>query len=242
MLGKMKKLNTYIVEKLVIDNKVKVPLKESWIPKSEDYERLKQNIFPTIGMYKGYSWYEVGLMANSARNKATCIRLWTAIMLMTNSTPYIYNNTIHSYPGNYGIELINKAIDKYGVTKEEIIKHFKNCNRDEKQKLPQQLKELYYQKIESLLNNTIPKSLQKIELKYYIPEGDFYSKKGKELLDNEKLKVTLLPFELEYNGKKAICEIAFNGPSSKYYHFRTNNKDFMWSQDFLDELKKVLDI
>ena len=241
MPGKMKKLNTYIVEKLVIDNKVKVKHKDTFKPKEFDDVKLI-DVFGDH-YYKGYDWYETAKLADSARNKYTCVRLWLALMFKTNSTPYIYNQTIHSYPGNFGIELVEKAIEKFGMTNEEIMDEFNRYNDKEEKELPKELEKLFYQRIESYLNMIIPKSKQNIELKYYIPNGDFYSKTGKKFLDdNASKKMIVMPFEVEYNGKRALCEIAYNVGNSKYYHFRTNNKDFMWSQDFLDELKKVLNI
>ena len=237
----MKQLNQYIIEKFKISKDIKnISLSDKYLPTDEDY-KIISNIFDSTFRKSGYSYYAVEELVKGCRNKISCIRLWIGIMLCTKSKPYIYENSIHSYPGNYGISLINKAINKFGADISDIIDIYDECKKEEKKGIPKDLEESYNSKIEGILNQYFD-TYTRNGFKYTIDlVYNNCSKEAKDILNMNRLHmddVVVLPYILEYSKSNKIlkCEVVYRGSANLLYTL--NHRAEKTSSRFIDKIKE----
>lgn len=210
----MKNFKKYLVEAKI----------DSYSLKSEEEKKI-DSLFTN----KGFDTWGCSELAKSCKNKVSAIRLWLGIILKTNSIPYRYKNTIISFPSNLGKELVDSALKK-GATAEEIYYEY-DIRKDNKEKnLPK--------KYEDEINNKIDNFLSRLDDEYafelHLDDLKYLSDKGKELLQKRN-GMTIIPFALIISNKKIECEIAWVG--NTYYHYRVEDKNFTYSNDFYKEIQ-----
>ncbi len=181
---------------------------------------------------KGFDTWACADLAKSCKNKVSAIRLWLGIILKTNSYPYRFKDTIISFPSNLGKELVDAALKK-GATTEEIYYEY-DIRKDNKEKtLPK--------KYEEEINNKIDAVLSKLDEEYifelHLDDLKYLSDKGKELLQKRN-GMSIIPFTLIIANKKIECEIAWAG--NAYYHYRVEDKNFTYSNDFYKEIQNKI--
>lgn len=230
----MIELDNYIVEKLKLNKDIK-DINTYTITK-EDEEKVK-DIFNSTSRYSvGYDRERCKNLANKCLSANSCIKKWVTIMIMTNSVPYIYKNTVISLPGNFGSYFVDRGIDQYNAKAQDFINAYELAKPEELHDLPTKLAAEYYDVIETLLDVIIKNQKYRIEFNY--TDYDSYSKEALEIMKERNGKIAL-PFEVTYKNKSAKCEIIFI-IGGTYYNYRVNDKNFKWSQQFIDELKNEL--
>jgi hypothetical protein len=139
--------------------------------------------------------------------------------------------------GTYKSGGLPMVILSYGnSTWQDFINAYELAKPEELQDLPTKLAAEYYDVIETLLDVIIKNQKYRIEFNY--TDYDSYSKEALEIIKERNGKIAL-PFEVTYKNKSAKCEIIFI-IGGTYYNYKVNDKNFKWSQQFIDELKKEL--
>lgn len=224
-------ISNYIFEKLKVNKDSKTE-SSKYYP-SESVLDFAKEFFNRM---ECYSYKKGEVVSKQYKTIDKLMPLWLAIMIYSKSTPYLSDNkkTVNSYPGNYGKELIDKMIE-IDVKPDQIISEWEKIDFKDNI-LPVSIEGYYKDKIENLVKLT---GLNyKITVKSFIPiDGDHYTKEGKELLDKRNQYI-VIPFEIEANGKKAICEISFMLIS--YYTWNINGKKYGTINSFLSGLIEEL--
>jgi len=227
----MKNITTYIFEKLHINKDSKTPVRNCNVPKESDYKEVNNILkYCLQDNFRGFQD-----LAEQCTDRDKSIRLWIATMLETGSTPYIFKDTIYSWPGNFGKDLIDNAID-LGADKEDIFFQY-DLQKDTKIEVHDKVIDYFNNCISSILDKILPNDNYATSLKY--DDWNNYSDEAKDI-NHKRNGIISIPFEIIYNGKKANAEFSFLGYS--YYNFRLNNKNYKWSKDFGDALQKEFDI
>ena len=229
----MNDISKYIMEKLHLNDKIEVN-KNEYIPEEKEYEAVK-TIFNNPGRDNGqYKESTAKGILNLCRGDKSLLKHYIALLNITKSTPYKYGDEIRSYPGNYGFEFTEKLIKKGYFKIDEILS---NCepNIDDNIDLIDSIKKYYLSKVESLCS-MLSKNLTYELIDEY---SDAAKKKFNELV-SANYKPIIVSFIVEYKGKKAKCETIYAGTS--YFFYSVDGTVGRWSDDFLQELLKKLDI
>lgn len=229
----MNNLGTYIIEKLKINKDIKNDFTHKCKPTKEDFKLIDD----ILDDYNGNNGKFIDLADKYKDDKDQLVKYWVATMIRSGSTPYIKNGKgVCSLPGNYGKCFIEN-LKKLGLDDESIFFQY-DIQKDQSEidlNNNKKLKDLYYSKINVLIQSVFQKGSYKIDLQY--TEYDKYSDKGKDLAEDKNGIITI-PFILTYKNKSADCEISFVGPS--YYNYQINGKNFIWSKQFYEAIQKDL--
>lgn len=241
----MIQLNNYIIEKLRINADIKVSNpNEKLIPSEEDFKRIRWERVVNGRTQSGNGHYSsIGERDDAIRlrNVNRLIHLYIALLIITGSEPFIKDNKIYSYPGNYGhyyIEQIlkykndidfNEIIDTYD---EALDKYKEKCNWKE-------YTGIFEHNIEAILNS-VSKTVD-YEIKPFTEKS--YSDAAKKFIDLKK-NTSVVPFTAKCGKYSAECELVFDSHANNphYYGFIINGKDYKTSQDFIKELKKEFNL
>ena len=233
----MNNLSNYIIEKLKIDKDIEV---RKIIPTKDDFDKIDKLFNSSLSNSLYYS-SECEDIAKSCKHKISAIKLWLAMIQKTNSTPYIFKDTINSFPGNFGKEFIDKAI-KLGATTEEIMFQYDLNNDKEKHNIPKKLEKSYNDMIDSLLSSPkhyLDDNKLSFELNYHIDtDGDNYTDEARNII-NKRNGIIVLPFIVKYYNKKVQCEIGYVGNS--FYFYSIDGKKIGTASLFQEALLKYLD-
>lgn len=228
----MKNITTYIFEKLHINKDSKTPLRDCNVPKESDYKEVNN-----ILKYCDKDNFGTGFqdLAEQCSDRDKSIRLWIATMLKTGSTPYIFKDTICSWPGNFGKDLIDNAID-LGADKEDIFFQY-DLQKNTEVEVHDKVIDYFNNGISDILDKILPADNYATSLKY--DDWNNYSDTAKDI-NHKRNGIISIPFEIIYNSKKVDAEFSFLGYT--YYNFRLKNKNYRWSADFAGDLLKEFDI
>jgi len=227
----MKNITTYISEKLHINKDSKNPVKDCYIPKESEYKEVNNVLkYCLQDNFKG-----LRDLAEQCTDRDKSIRLWIATILETGSIPYIFKDTICSWPGNFGRELIDNAMD-LGADKEDIFLQY-DLQKNTKVEINDKIIDYFNNCISSILDKILPKDNYATSLKY--DDWNNYSDKAKDY-NHKRNGIISIPFEIIYNGKTVDAEFSFLGYS--YYNYKLKNKNYTWSADFAGDLLKEFDI
>lgn len=228
----MKNITTYIIEKLHINKDSKNPLMDCNVPKESDYKEINN-----ILKYCNKDNFGTGFqdLAEQCSDKDKLIRLWIATMLKTGSIPYIFKDTICSLPGNFGKDLINKAID-LGANKEDIFLQY-DLQKNTKEEIHNTVINYFNKGISVILDKIFINDNYATTLKY--DDLNNYSDTAKDI-NHKRNGIISIPFKIICNGKTVDAEFSFLGYT--YYNFRLKNKDYKWSISFADDLIEEFDI
>lgn len=228
----MNDISKYIIEKLHLNDKIEVG-KNEYIPDKKEYDEMKSVFYDSgkdIGQYKEPT--AKGIL-NMCRGEKSLLKHYIALLNITRSTPYKYGDEIRSYPGNYGFEFVDKLIKRGYFKIDEILS---NCelNQDDID-LPENIKKHYLTKVESLC------SMLSKNLTYELVDeySDAAKKKFNELVSSNYRPI-IVSFIVEKDNKKAKCEFIY--AVNSYFFYSVEGTVCKWSDDFLKELIKRLDI
>ena len=227
----MKNITTYISEKLHINKDSKNLVKDCYIPKESEYKEVNNVLkYCLQDNFKG-----LRDLAEQCTDRDKSIRLWIATILETGSIPYIFKDTICSWPGNFGRELIDNAMD-LGADKEDIFLQY-DLQKNTKVEINDKIIDYFNNCISSILDKILPKDNYATSLKY--DDWNNYSDEAKDY-NHKRNGIISIPFEIIYNGKTVDAEFSFLGYS--YYNYKLKNKNYKWSADFAGDLLKEFDI
>jgi hypothetical protein len=226
----MRKINAYILEKLHLNKDTKLNVKNF---KIED----KDMEYP-LSIFKLRNFNTNGL--NPVIVKARPLMEYISFMLITHSKPFIFKDKIYSIPGNYCKDLVDKALEKdKNLTLQDVIFAY-DMNKDDYSKdIPKKLKDEYLDRIGTIIKRALGESA-KYNINLLTDDYENYSERGIELLHDRTSKV-VLPFELEYSGKKVKCELAYSGKYT-FFHYRVNGKNYRILDEFVEVLLKEFNI
>lgn len=227
----MKNITTYIFEKLHINKDTKGFVKKCHIPTEKDYDNI-DNILKNCSKN---NFREFNDLAEECTDRDKSIRLWVATMLKTGSIPRIFKDSICSWPGNFGKELIDNAIN-LGADKTDIF-YIYDLQKETKCEINDNVIDYFNSAISTILDKILPSDNYMTLLKY--DDINNYSDNGRDL-NNKRNGIITIPFEIIYNKKTVNAEFSFLGYT--YYNFRLKDKNYKWSVDFADALKKEFNI
>lgn len=229
----MRQINQYILEKLKINKDSKIEINKNFIPTAEDLNSARI----TLKYCDKDKFSFIEEFAGTIKGKNKIMRMWIATMLKTGSIPYIDGDTVNSLPGNFGRTYIDRLLKDKELTAENILEQYKNISKDINCEVDPHVTDYFNTEISIILNKVLPKDNYATQLKY--DEYDNYGDLGIE--QNKKRNgIITIPFDVIYGKYTVPCEISFLGYG--YYNYRVNGKDYNWSNDWVDALKKELNI